>query len=215
MFWTGPGMRDLKAEIDCAVRCDLNVMITGENGLEKASLAHWIHRGSGRRTNPFVAAPSARDLGSVHALDGALRQAGPQGTIYINDGERLSPAVQARLLEYTPRDVRIIIAANSSLFDLVLVDDFHECLFYRLNTIHLMIPPLRDRPEDIPPLLRHFMSLDARGPVPRLSPAAWDMVMTYLWPGNIRELRSVAETLASRQLRRLLEPDDLPPDISH
>ncbi len=108
-------------------------------------------------------------------------------------------------------DVRFITLTSSNLFELVRRHQFCEPLFYHLNAVHLIIPPLRDRPEDIPVLLRHFLSVHARAPVPRLSAAAWQRLGTYAWPGNVRELRVVAETLASRELPRLFEPDDLPP----
>jgi DNA-binding NtrC family response regulator len=107
--------------------------------------------------------------------------------------------------------LRFITTTRSDLLDLVRCEQFDELLFYRLNTIHLVIPPLRDRPEDIPPLLCHFMSRLAPA-APRLSPAAWDAVVKYAWPGNVCELKAVAATLVSVE-RRMLQPSDLPSEI--
>jgi two-component system nitrogen regulation response regulator NtrX len=185
-------MRDLEADIACALRFDLNVLVTGESGAGKTSIARRIYREGCRPTN---------------------------GTIFVDDPERMSVPTQLRLLrvieETTARGhrVRLITVTASDLFELVQFEQFCEPLFYRLNTIHLAVPPLRDRPEDIPLLLRYFLSLYARRSVPRFSTAAWQRLVTYAWPGNLRELRVVAQTLAVRELPRLVEPADLPPDI--
>jgi DNA-binding NtrC family response regulator len=137
----------------------------------------------------------------------------------IEDAERMSPGFQSRLLAYIEqqpappaagRHVRFITVANSSLFDLVRCDEFCEPLFYRMNTIHVMIPPLRDRPGDIPVLLRHFMSTAGQLRPARLTPAAWQRLMTYEWPGNIPELREVADALIALRIERAIDLPDLP-----
>ena len=146
----------------------------------------------------------------------------PDGLVQVEDAERMPPAVQAGMLDFIDRhtvgptagaSVRFITVSHANLFDLVQCDEFSASLFYRLNAIHLIIPPLRDRPEDIPVLLRHFMSLPAYASLPCLSRAAWQRMVTYEWPGNIRELQGVAEALRSRGPGRFLDLDDLPPDL--
>jgi DNA-binding NtrC family response regulator len=141
----------------------------------------------------------------------------------------MSSPMQARLLRFIEHrtaggrrlgqpsygtDVRFVAVTSGDLYKMVRFQQFGETLFYRLNRMHLVVPPLRERPEDIPLLLRHFLSMHASGAtVPHLSIAALQRLMSYPWPGNVRELRAVGETLASRNLTRAVEPEDLPPDI--
>jgi DNA-binding NtrC family response regulator len=227
VLWASPSMGDVEADIACALRCDLNVMITGEPGLGKKSLARRIHRRS-RRGAPRAIECSQGAVDWAESLTRALLDAMPGGIVQIEDAERMPPALQSQLLEFLERQtiegfagrsfvhgtsVRFVTVAGTSLFDLVGSGQFCESLLYRLNAIHLIIPPLRDRPEDIPVLLHHFLTLHARTSVPRLSQSALQRLVTYKWPGNIRELRTVAETLVSRHLDRVYEPDDLPPDL--
>lgn len=228
IFWASATMRDLETEIDCALHCDLNVMITGEEGVGKKSIAYRIHRQSRRAAARLAVARSPGALDSAETLDRAVLDAMPDGTVLVEDVERMSLLMQARLLGTIARrrtrgrdgrgavqghHVRFITATSEDLFELVRFRQFYEPLFYSLNTIHLVIPPLRDHPEDIPVLLQHFFSRCAPAPIPRLSHAARQRLLTYAWPGNVEELRVVVETLASHELPRLLEPDDLPPDI--
>jgi DNA-binding NtrC family response regulator len=225
--WASSAMRDLETEIAFAVRCDLNVMITGEGGVGKKSIAHRVHRES-RAAAPLVIARSPGALDTAEALDRALLDAKPDGTVLLEDVDRMSRSMQSWLLDTiakcrtrrsAARDllhgghVRFVSTTSRDLFELVQFDQFSERLFYRLNTTHLIVPPLRERPEDIPVLLRHFFSLHTSTAVPRLSAAAWQRLMAYAWPDNLRELKTVADTLAVSRLPRLLEPDDLPPNI--
>ena len=158
-------------------------------------------------------------MDSVERLERALAEA---SVIQVEDAERMSPAIQAGLLDFIERQtmsraamagVRFITISNINLFELARSNEFSEPLFYRLNPIHLVIPPLRDRPEDIPVLLRYYMSLPSYASLPCLTRAAWRRIVTYEWPGNVRELQGVAEALMSRGLGRLLDLDDLPPDL--
>ena len=91
--------------------------------------------------------------------------------------------------------------------------EFRTDLFYRLNIIHLVIPALRDRPEDIPILFQHYLSYYAKGNIPRLSPGPWKQLVEYAWPGNVQELKAVAEGLSRHDLPRLVEPEDLPSNL--
>ena len=215
-------MREVEADVASAIECNFNVMITGEHGVGKRSIARRLHRRGRRAAGRSVIARSPGALDSVESFATALADAMPDGIVQVEDAERMSPAIQARLLGFieqqavgrTPRTcVRFITVSNTSLFDLVGIDGFSEPLFYRLNAIHLIIPPLRDRQEDIPVLLRHFMSLPAYASLPCLSRAAWQRIVTYEWPGNIRELQGIAEALRLRGPGRFLDLDDLPREL--
>ena len=222
LFWASASMRDVEADFASALECNLNVMITGEHGVGKTFMAHRIHRRGRRTGGRCVIARSPGALDSVESLARALTEAIPDGIVQVEEAERISPAVQARLLEFIERQaigrtastwVRFITLSSTNLFELARTDEFNESLFYRLNALHLVIPPLRDRREDIPVLLRHFMFLPAHASLPCLSRAAWQRIVTYEWPGNVRELQGVAEALMSRGPGRLLDLDDLPPDL--
>ncbi len=221
-------MREMEADIVCAVHCDLNVLISGETGVGKKSVAHRIHRQSRRASGPLVTARSPGALELSDAFDAALLEAFPDGAALLENPERLSTALQSRLQQFVERSavpgcagrafprgcqVRFITATTSDLFRLVKTRQFSESLFYRLNAIHLVIPPLRERAEDIPVLLQQFLAACAPAPVPRLSSATRQQLVAHPWPGNLWELRAVAELLASLDRPHVLEPDDLPPGI--
>jgi DNA-binding NtrC family response regulator len=215
-------MREVETDVASALRCQLNVMITGERGVGKTSIAHWIEDRSRHAAGRCVLGRSPGALDSVDGLARALKEAMPDGMFHIEGAERMSLALQSRLLDFIKQQtngpgadtaVRFITMSHAKLFELVQCDEFCESLFYRLNAIHVIIPPLRDHPEDIPVLLRHFLSLPAHAPVSFLSRAAWQRLLMYEWPGNIRELQAVAEMLQSRGLDRLLDLHDLPPGL--
>ena len=223
--WASVVMREMEADIAAAVRCNLNVLITGEKGVGKKSVAYRIHQQSGRASVPLVVARSPGGLEPPDSFDAALLEAFPDGAVLLENPERLSPEMQSRLQQFVERpaipssaehvlasQVRFITATSSDLFSLVRGRQFGESLFYRLNAIHLVIPPLRDRAEDIPALLQQFLSACAAAPVPLLSTATRQQLVAHPWPGNLLELRAVAETLASLDRPRV-EPDDLPPGI--
>jgi DNA-binding NtrC family response regulator len=223
IVWASPWMRELEADIACALECDLNVMITGETGLGKRSIARRIHHAGRRASEPCVSAQSLDAPDSLTTLTRALLQAMPDGTVHLEAAEQIAPPLQLELLAFTEGGslqgpggravfeggrVRIVTIANRSLFDLVRGDRFCKPLFYRLNAIHLVVPPLRDRIEDIPVLLRHFLSV-GRAPIPQLSSSAWRHVVAHRWPGNVCEVRAVADALLARGLDRPFEPEDL------
>ena len=214
-------MLALEDDVECACRCDLNVMVSGERGVGKAAVARRIHFESRRGRAPLLIARTYDEL------DSAMLDATPDATVLVQNPERLSPPMQRLLVRFIEEGTRrasgagrtsvpthgprFITTTRSDVFELVGCQQFDELLFYRLNAVHLVVPPLRDRREDIPPLLCHFISQFGRT-APRLSPAAWDSIVKYPWPGNVRELKAVAGMLAFID-RRMLQPSDLPSEI--
>lgn len=136
-----------------------------------------------------------------------------RGTVFLDEVGEMTPRMQGLLLRFletgeiqrvgsdrrqTRVDVRIIAATNRVLLDSVAAKMFREDLYYRLNVIHLSVPPLRERPEDIPVLLEHFLqqfSRQYRAPSPVLTEDVRDLLLRHTWPGNVRELRNIAERL--------------------
>jgi DNA-binding NtrC family response regulator len=113
-------------------------------------------------------------------------------------------------------DVRVIAATNRDLLQAVAAKSFREDLYYRLNVIHMTVPPLRERAEDIPALLEHFMSIfSAEYATPRISltPDAWNVLLRYSWPGNVRELRNLVERLTVRHSGAPIGVNDLPSEL--
>lgn len=217
-------MRKLEDEMRCAGQTDVNVMLSGESGVGKRSAANMIHQLSHRRRSPFVAInaadvlnapPSPRGTAAWPVTEGFL-QAADDGTLLIQDIENIPAQAQMQLLRFTERAAtlkkraRLMTATSSHLFDLVQTGAFRDDLFYRLNVIRFVIPPLRERPEDIPLMFSHYLALHARTEAPRLSSAARRRIVEYPWPGNIRELRTVTKKLSDDGLPSLIEPEHLP-----
>ena len=227
--WANAAMRELEVDIACAIQSDAKVMITGESGVGKRFVAHLIHQRSRRGPAPFVivncqdiagSRPQSKpDCESAQPFThGSLKRA-DNGTLLIDEIQKIPMPMQLQLLRSIESEmtngsnVRLITATRTNLLERVRSNQFRNDLFYRLNVIHLIIPALRDRPEDIPILFHHYLSLNARADVPRLSAAAVQRLVAYPWPGNVQELKAAAETLAVQDLPRLVEPDDLPSHI--
>jgi transcriptional regulator with PAS, ATPase and Fis domain len=156
-----------------------------------------------------------------------------QGTIFLDEIGETSLRMQALLLRFLENgeiqrvgadrvqsrvDVRIIAATNRNLMDRIATKDFREDLYYRLNVIHITIPPLRQRREDIPVFLDLFLRMYAdrhRVRTPELAPDALEHMAAYDWPGNVRELKNVVERLVVRSRTGLITMLDLPPEILH
>jgi DNA-binding NtrC family response regulator len=156
-----------------------------------------------------------------------------RGTVFMDEIGETSPRMQSLLLRFLESgeiqrvgttksnarvDVRVIAATNRDLLQAVSAKAFREDLYYRLNVIHLMVPPLRERAEDIPLLLDHFMSMfAAEYATPRIqfTPDAWNLLLDYSWPGNVRELKNLVERLTVRntESQRLVSAADLPQEI--
>jgi transcriptional regulator with PAS, ATPase and Fis domain len=154
------------------------------------------------------------------------------GTAFLDEVGEMSTRMQTLLLRFMetgeiqpvggitpPRhvNVRIIAATNRSLQDQVQAGTFRSDLYYRLNVIHLTIPPLRERKEDVVPLLTHFLttlSEQHRVPKPELTESTVERLVSYSWPGNVRELKNVSEQLVVRRGGKLVNPGDLPPTLA-
>jgi DNA-binding NtrC family response regulator len=153
------------------------------------------------------------------------------GTIFMDEVGEMSLRMQALLLRFletgeiqrvgaqgvhTRVDVRVIAATNRDLVERIGSRDFREDLYYRLNVIHITIPPLRARREDIPMFLRHFFAAYAERhgvKAPELAPETLSYLVTYNWPGNVRELKNLAERLIVRSRADVIPPASLPPEI--
>jgi two-component system nitrogen regulation response regulator NtrX len=228
MVGESPAMRHLRDEVAMAAPTNGRVLILGENGTGKELVARTIHQQSRRRGGPFVEVNCAaipEELieselfghvrgaftGSVADKPGRFEQASG-GTIFLDEIGDMSLKTQAKVLRVlqeqvmervggTQRirvDVRVLAATNKDLPAEIRDGRFREDLYFRLNVIPIFVPPLRDRPEDIPLLADHFMAVMAaeygRRPK-RLAPEAVARLQQYQWPGNVRELRNTIERL--------------------
>ena len=224
-----PAMQEIYRALARLMPTDLTVMISGESGTGKELVARALHDYGKRRKGPFVAVNMAaipRDLIESElfghekgAFTGALtRSAGrfeqaEGGTLFLDEIGDMPMEAQTRLLrvlqqgEYTTvggrvpikTNVRIVAATNKDLRQSIQTGQFREDLFFRLNVVPLRLPPLRERSEDIPDLVRHFMNLVEKEGLPRkqIDSDALDRMKRYRWPGNIRELENLVRRLAA------------------
>ena len=242
-------MRDLLQLLETVAATSSTVLITGETGTGKELAARAIHHNSPRRANRFVAINCSAIpetlleaelfghvrgafTGAVGTRQGRLEQA-HKGTLFLDEIGTMSPALQAKLLRVLQErefervgdshtikiDVRVIAATHSDLARMVADGTFREDLFYRLNVIPVQLPPLRERREDIPLLVQHFLQKLAgeagRGPV-TISQDALRRLMACPWPGNIRQLENACErALAFSQGRSQIDVPDLTSDLQN
>ena len=224
-----PAMQDVYRVLARLMQTDLTVMINGESGTGKELVARALHDFGKRRNGPFVAVNMAaipRDLIESElfghekgAFTGALaRSAGrfeqaEGGTLFLDEIGDMPMEAQTRLLrvlqqgEYTTvggrvpikTNVRIIAATNKQLRGLIQQGLFREDLFFRLNVVPIRLPPLRERAEDIPDLVRHFFVMNEKEglPVKTLQLEAIERLCVYRWPGNVRELENLIRRLAA------------------
>jgi two-component system nitrogen regulation response regulator GlnG len=224
-----PAMQEIYRALARLMPTDLTVMISGESGTGKELVARALHDYGKRRKGPFVAVNMAaipRDLIESElfghekgAFTGALtRSAGrfeqaEGGTLFLDEIGDMPMEAQTRLLrvlqqgEYTTvggrvpikTNVRIVAATNKDLRQSIQAGQFREDLFFRLNVVPLRLPPLRERSEDLPDLVRHFINLVEKEGLPRkqIDSDALDRMKRYRWPGNIRELENLVRRLAA------------------
>jgi two-component system nitrogen regulation response regulator GlnG len=224
-----PAMQEIYRVLARLMQTDLTVMITGESGTGKELVARALHDYGKRRSGAFVAVNMAaipRDLieselfghekgaftGANTRSSGRFEQA-EGGTLFLDEIGDMPMEAQTRLLrvlqqgEYTTvggrtpikSDVRIVAATNKDLRQLIQQGLFREDLFFRLNVVPLRLPPLRERTEDIPDLIRHFFAVVAREGLPQkqIDQAGIERLKQYRWSGNVRELENLARRLAA------------------
>ena len=224
-----PAMQDIYRTIARLMGTDLSVMITGESGTGKELVARALHSLGKRRHGPFVAINMAaipRELveselfghekgaftGATQRGVGRFEQA-EGGTLFLDEIGDMPPEAQTRLLrvlqegEYTrvggrapiKANVRIVAATHHDLRRQIRQGQFREDLFYRLNVVPIRLPPLRERTEDVPELVGHFLAgAQAEGlPAKTIEPAAMERLKAYRWPGNVRELENLMRRIAA------------------
>ena len=243
---TSKAMRQVFDLIQRVADSDSTILILGESGTGKELVARTIHYNSPRRNRPLIPINCAAIpeglleselfghekgafTGATHLRVGRFEQA-DGGTLFLDEIGEMSPALQAKLLRVlqykefervggtrTIRvNVRIIAATHRNLEELVAQGRFREDLFYRINVIPIHIPPLRERKEDIPLLLEHFLAHFNRIKGKHLqgfSPEAMRYLLDYSWPGNIRELENLVERLVILKGEGIVEVEDLPEKI--
>jgi len=221
-------MRELRHDTELAAQSSVSVLISGEPGVGKKMLARRIHQRSARASRRFFVLDCAR-LRHAAELHVGLFQSAYGGTLLLNDVSEMGVAVQHELLTLLGTaentrpigrfaDVRLIACADPDINRRMAAQEFLESLYYRLNTMHLRIPPVRERREDIPVLVHYFLRRKAsetgRDPL-NVSYGAMRRFVAYDWPGNVKEIRQVMEILASTDLARsTIQADSLPMDIA-
>jgi DNA-binding NtrC family response regulator len=241
-----PVMEKLHGLIAQVARTSTTVLITGESGTGKELVARAIHRHGPRREGPFVAVNPAAIVESLieselfgherGAFTGAHQrklgkfELAQGGTLFLDEIGTLRAEVQAKLLRVLQEreiervggtrsikiDVRIIAATNTNLKDAVSRGTFREDLYYRLNVVPIVVPPLRERAKDVPLLAEHFLRRDTRDfnkRIEGLSPEAVAALQGYRWPGNVRELKNVIERCVVLADGPVIQLNDLPLDV--
>jgi len=242
-----PQMRLVKHLAAEVAATDATVLITGEIGTGKELFAHAIHAASPRSKGPFVALNCAGIPEHLMESElfgyqrGAFTdakqpklgrfQAAEGGTLFLDEIGEISPMAQAKLLRVledhvisplgdtrdVPVDIRVVAATNEDLPAHIKAGQFRLDLYYRLNVYQLRIPPLRERPDDVEPLVRHFLDTirrDRGRRVPDVSPAAIECLRRHEWPGNVRELHNVVEGLTITCKSPTILPEHLPASFS-
>ena len=221
---------------------DLTVLVTGESGVGKEFFPQVIHAYSARKHNKYIAVNCAAIpegtidselfghekgafTGALEARKGSFEEA-DGGTIFLDEVAELPHSTQARLLrvlqtgEYIrvgsskvqKTNVRVVAATNVNLQEAIAKGRFREDLYYRLGTVPILVPSLRERPEDIPLLFRRFaadVAVQYRMPAVTLDDGAREMLMHYYWRGNIRQLKNVAEQISAIEQTRLVTAEVL------
>ncbi len=240
---SSPGMRALRQRVERLAATDFTVLIEGESGSGKELVARQVHDLSPRRRGPFVAVNCAalvdtlleaelfgiedRVATGVRARRGKF-EAADRGTLFLDEVADLSAPAQAKLLRAVQElavervgghdvrrvDIRVVVATNRSLRDLVATGRFRADLFYRLAGVELRVPPLRRRRDDIVELAEHFLARhhDIRRLV--LSNSAVEALLSYDWPGNVRELQRVIERAVALAAGDVVMLTDLPMEVT-
>ncbi len=235
-----PAMHSVLEIVRTVAPTDASILIEGESGTGKEVIARAIHRNSLRRDGPFVALSCAALPESLLEAElfghekGAFTDArrerkgrfelATNGTLFLDDVDDLGLTVQVKLLRALQErliervggekaiavDIRVVTATKKSLPDLMVQGRFREDLYYRLNVVPLKLPPLRDRVEDIPLLVKHFVSRLSRGRPFEITQETMEALCAYPWPGNVRELEnSVERAIAMAGAANVLKAEHL------
>jgi DNA-binding NtrC family response regulator len=241
MIGVCPSMQHVFTTIEKVAKTDANVLILGSNGTGKELVARAVHRNSLRANEVFISVDMGAITETLFESElfghkkGAFTDAREDrvgrfevasgGTLFLDEIGNLSLSAQGKLLRVleqrqiyrlganTPRpiDIRLICATNMPIYELVQKNEFRQDLLYRINTVEIKLPDLKDRIEDIPLLVEHFLRIYSKRykkTPPKINPAALNKLKTYQWPGNIRELRHVIERTVIMSDSLLLNPTD-------
>jgi DNA-binding NtrC family response regulator len=239
---TSRGIRELQAQAQRVAGSDRPVLVQGETGTGKGVLSWWLHENSPRAEEPFVdlnCAGLTREFLETElfghekgAFTGAavaklgLLEVADRGTLFLDEIADMDPLVQPKLLKVLEEgrfrrmgavqdrvvDVRLIAASHQDFARLVREKRFRQDLFFRVSTLPLVVPPLRERTEDIPVLIEHLLeriAADVGRPQVELTPAAIAALQAYSWPGNVRELRNLLERAVLLREGKTIGPADL------
>jgi DNA-binding NtrC family response regulator len=243
MVGKSAAMRALFQLIETVAPTTATILITGETGTGKEMVARAIHQTSPRHRERFVAINvsaipetlldaelfghvKGAFTGAVGLRQGRLEQA-DKGTLFLDEIGTMPMPLQMKLLRVLQEreferigdtrtirvDVRIVAATNADLLKMVKEGSFREDLYYRLNVIHVQLAPLRERPEDIPLLVKRFIEKFSKEPI-TVSQEGMRKLMSFMWPGNVRQLENAVErAIALLGSRKQIEVTDLPPDL--
>jgi len=244
---SSPAMQQVYQLTRRVARSNASVLLLGETGTGKELIAHAVHRLSHRGGGPFVRVNcgalsesllESELFGHVRgAFTGAISnrtgrfEAAHTGSIFLDEINSTTPKLQVKLLRVLQErefervgdtqtirvDTRVIAASNRDLMEEVDTERFREDLYYRLNVVPIELPPLRDRREDIPPLVGHFLNVyneENDRYVTHISPATLEALKDYHWPGNVRELQNYVERAVVMAPGDEFTPDLLPATVS-
>ncbi len=240
-----PRMHDVFELISHVAQTISTVLIFGETGTGKELVARAVHEASPRRGNPFVAVNCAalpeslleselfgHEKGAFTSAVGQRKgrfELADKGTIFLDEIGEIPLPMQAKLLRVLQErrfervggtqtieiDVRVIAATNRDLLKLAKEGKFREDLYYRLNVVKIDLPPLHERPEDIPLLAANFTQRFSRpgAPPKSIAPEAMELLLQHRWPGNIRELENAIERATVTSRDDVIRPENLPAEI--
>lgn len=247
LIGSGPAMQEVYRITRQVAKTNASVLLLGETGTGKELIAKAVHQLSGRKTGPFVRVNcgaltesllESELFGHVRgSFTGALAnrtgrfEAAHTGTIFLDEINSTTPKLQVKLLRVLQErefervgdtqtirvDTRVIAASNRDLLAEVESERFREDLYYRLNVIPICLPPLRERVEDIPELIAHFLTLYNEQNyryVVHIAPETIEVLQRYRWPGNVRELQNYVERAVVLAPGDEFTPDLLPPGVT-